>query len=178
MLLSKFRPSPLEWALGWHIPQLWHILEAFNMALHLSKYWEKIFIIFSSPWSQLKQMFGGSFLYFCILSLFNQTQVWSLSTLVICHCITNSCCWDLTDVTLAEDFETEFWSRFESWCFAENLRLELIYHYIVIYDLRSLWWKHSTLSSVAPLAMFWILKTLGECAKSWLWGCWDFSMEM
>ena len=57
--LIKFRPSPLEWALGWHIPQLWHILEEFNMALHLSKYWEKIFIIFSSPWSQLKQLVMG-----------------------------------------------------------------------------------------------------------------------
>ena len=56
-------------------------------------------------------------------------------------------------LSFGHDFEADVSARFWSWSLFMILTRNTTYK-------QSLWWKHSTLSSVSPLAMFWILKTL------------------
>ena len=125
--------------------------------------------------------------------LFHRTQVRSLSTLVTkthwLTALTNSCCWDLIDVTLADEdgylelvndltwwttlveifqlkfgqyFEAEICPGFWSWPLAAEVWAKFLVE-IVMWHKSC--WKHSTLGSVGPLVMFTITRSWNFCVS-------------
>ena len=108
-----------------------------------------------------------------------EAKVWSSFDIEVWSRFGWDCCWKLIDVTLAgEDgysilidgltvamlkssnaMMAEVWFRLEIWDWSLVEIFKLNFGHIFSWK-QSLWWKHSTLSFVAPLAMSWILKTL------------------